>query len=97
MWITWCIIFCIQYSRSFCIYLIKHTEKTDNPSIKIYVNKIKSRITFKIKTGQHIKLLEPETMKLLGGNRNKISKDETGENATHLEITELLLLHCKYC
>ena len=58
---------------------------------------MESRITFKIKTGQHIKLLEPETMKLLGGNRNKISKDETGENATHLEVTELLLLHCKYC
>ena len=55
------------------------------------------RIKFKIKTGQNIKLLEPETMKLLGGNRNKISKDENGENATHLEITELLLLHCKYC
>ena len=58
---------------------------------------MESRITFKIKTGQHIKLLEPETMKLLGVYRNKISKDETGENATHLEITELLLLHCKYC
>ena len=30
-----------------CI-LKKHRENTDNPSIKIYVNKIENRITFKI-------------------------------------------------
>ena len=30
--------------------LKKHNEKIDNPSIKIYVNKIENRITFKIKT-----------------------------------------------
>ena len=35
-------------------------------------------------------------MKLLGSNRNKISKDQNGENATHLEITEVLLLHCNF-
>ena len=35
-------------------------------------------------------------MKLLGSNRNKISKDENGENATHLEITEVLLLCCNF-
>ena len=29
----------------------KHKEKDDNPSIRIYVNKIENRITFKIKTG----------------------------------------------
>ena len=26
-------------------------EKTDNPSIRIYVNKIENRTTFKLKTG----------------------------------------------
>ena len=36
-----------------------------NPSIMIYVNKIENRITFKIKTGHHLELLTPETMKLL--------------------------------
>ena len=30
--------------------LKKHEEKTVNPSIRIYVNKIENRITFKIKT-----------------------------------------------
>ena len=29
----------------------KHGENTDNPSVKIYVNKIENRITFKIKAG----------------------------------------------
>ena len=30
--------------------LKKHREKTNNPSIRIYVNKIENRITFDIKT-----------------------------------------------
>ena len=30
--------------------LKKHGEKTDNPSIRIFVNKIENRIIFKIKT-----------------------------------------------
>ena len=36
----------------------------------------------------------PETMKLLGSIKNKITKDENGENVLHLEITEVLLVHC---
>ena len=34
--------------------LKKHSENVDNPSIKIYVNKIENRITFKIKRGYYI-------------------------------------------
>ena len=45
--------------------LKKHGEKTVNPSIRIYKNKIEKRITFKIKTGYYLELLTPETMKLL--------------------------------
>ena len=44
----------------------KHGEKTDNPWIRIYMDKIENRITFKTKTGYYIELLNPETMKLLG-------------------------------
>ena len=51
--------------------LMKHVEKTDNPSIKKFVNKLESRITFKIKTGYYLELLMPETMKLLGSNKMK--------------------------
>ena len=41
----------------------------DNPSVQIYVNKIKNRIVFKTKTGYKIKLLSPEMMKLLGSTK----------------------------
>ena len=33
-------------------------------------------------------------MKLLGSTKNKITKDKYGENVPHLEITEVVLLHC---
>ena len=45
--------------------LKKYSESIDNPSIRIYVNKTKNRITFKIKSGYYLQLLTPETMKLL--------------------------------
>ena len=43
-------------------YILK--KNIDNPSIRIYVNKIESGITCKIKTGYNLELLTPETMKL---------------------------------
>ena len=60
----------------------------------MYVNKIENRIKFKAKTGYHLELLTPETMKLLGSNENKITKNKNGENVPHLEITEIVLVHC---
>ena len=33
-------------------------------------------------------------MKLLGSAENKITKDKNGENVPHLEIVELVLVHC---
>ena len=33
-------------------------------------------------------------MKLLGSTKNEIAKDENGENIPHLEITEVVLVHC---
>ena len=62
-------------------------ESTDNPSVKIYVNKIENRITFKIKNGCNLELLTLETMKLLTSTENNITKDNNGENVPHLEIT----------
>ena len=66
--------------------LKKHSESVDNPSIKVYINKIENRITFKIKNGYYLELLTPETMKLLGSTESKISKDKNGENVPHLKI-----------
>ena len=48
-------------------YVLKiHSESVDNPPIRIYVNRIQNRITFKITSGYYLELLTPETMKLLG-------------------------------
>ena len=74
--------------------LKKHGEDIDKPSVQIYVNKIENRITFKIKNGYTLELLTPETMKLLESTENKITKDKNGENVPHLEITEVVFVHC---
>ena len=36
----------------------------------------------------------PETMKLLGSTESKIIKDKGRENVPHLEISEVILVHC---
>ena len=45
-----------------------------------------------IKRGYYLELLTPETMKLLGSIKNKLSKDENSKNVVHLEITEVVLV-----
>ena len=76
--------------------LKKHSESVDNPPIRIYVNRIEKRITFKIKSGYYLELLTPETIKLLGSSESKITKDENGENVPLLEVLELVLVHCNF-
>ena len=72
----------------------KHGEDIDKLSAQIYVTKIENRVTFKIKNRYSLELLTPETIKLLGSTKNKIPKDKNGENRPHLEITEVVLVHC---
>ena len=86
----------IQYQifRIILSIFLKNSENVDNPSIKISVNKTENRVTFKIKNGYYLELLTPETMKLLGSTESKITKDKNGENVPHLEIVELVLVHC---
>ena len=57
--------------------LKKHSESVDSPLIRIYVNRIENRITFKIKSGYYLELLTPKTMKLLGSTESKITKIKT--------------------
>ena len=84
------------------IFKKRHGEKTDNSSIKLYVNEIENRITFKIKRGCYLELLTPDreynlkhftlkTMKLLGNTKIKITKNKNGENVPHLLV---VLIHC---
>ena len=85
----------VQDIQDYFEYILKkHSEGVDNPSIRIYVNKIENRITFKIKNGYYLELLTPEKMKLLGSAESKITKDKNSENVPHLEIVELVLVHC---
>ena len=58
------------------------------------MNKIENRIIFKIKNEYSLEPLTRETMKLLGSTKNKITKDKNGENVKHLEIAEVVLVHC---
>ena len=74
--------------------LKKHRESVDNPPIRMYVNKIQNRITFKIKNGYYLELLTPETMRLLGSSKSKVIKDENGEDVPNLEVAEVVLVHC---
>ena len=48
----------------------------------------------RIKTGYYLELSTPETMNLFGSSKSKITKDKKGENVPHLEITEVVLVHC---
>ena len=76
-------------------HILKKREKTaENPSIRLYVNEIENRITFRIKAVYYLEILTPETMKSLGNIKSKITEDKNGENIPHLEITQVVLIHC---
>ena len=47
-----------------------------------------------MKTGCSLELLTKETIKLLGSTEIKITKDKNEENVPHLEITEVVSVHC---
>ena len=72
----------------------KHKTLTENPPVKIYVNKIKKRIVFKIKSAYKLELLTPETMRLLGSTKKDVDEDKNGENVPNLESVEVVLVHC---
>ena len=50
---------------------------------------MENRILSKIKTGYYLELVTLETTKLLGSTKSKVT-----ENASFLEITEVILMHC---
>ena len=76
VWITCSTIFCIVSGiQDYFEYIFKkHDTVTENPPIRIYINKIENRITFKIKTEYYLELLTPETMKILGRTKSNITK-----------------------
>ena len=72
----------------------KHETLTKNLPIQIYVNRIKNRIIFKIKTGYKLELLTIKTMKLLESTKKDIDKNKDGANVLKLESIEVVLVHC---
>ena len=48
----------------------------------------------RINAGYYLGFLTPETMKLLGSNKSKITKDNNGEDVSILETNEVVLVHC---
>ena len=72
----------------------KHGTIADNSPVQIYVNKIKNRIVFEIKTGYKLELLTEETMQLLRSSKNVIDKNKDGEILPKLETVEVVLVHC---
>ena len=76
-------------------YIIKkHETIADNPPVQIYINKIKNKIVFIIKTGYKLKLLSPKTMKLLGTTKEGVHQDNDGEDVPKLESVEVVVVHC---
>ena len=76
-------------------YIIKkHETVVVNPPVQIYVNEIKNRIVFKIKTVYKLELLTEETMQLLGSSKKFIKNNKNGELIPRLETLEVVLPHC---
>ena len=85
----------VSNKQDYFEYIIKKQETVaDNPPVQIYVNKIKNRIVFKIKTGYKLELLSEEAMQLLGSSKKVIDKSNDGELEPRLEIVEVVLVHC---
>ena len=49
---------------------------------------------FRRKTRYYLELLMLEKMKLVRSTKSKINKGKNGENVPHLEISELVSIHC---
>ena len=83
-----------SYSVTYIQDYLEHILKKHQENTEIYENKMENRITIKIKNGYSLELVTSETIKLLGRSQNKITKDKNSENVPHLEITEVVLVHC---
>ena len=84
----------IEQIQDYFKYIIeKHETIADNPPVQIYLDKIKNRIVFKIKTGYKLELLTEETMQLLGSSKKVIEENKNGAIVPRLEVVEVVLVH----
>ena len=72
----------------------KHQTLAEKTPAQIYLNKIKNRIVFKVKTGYKLELLSSEMIKLLESTKKDVDQDKDGEDVPKLESVEVVLVHC---
>ena len=76
-------------------FIIKNYQiLTENPLVQVYVNRVKNRIVFKIKTGYKLELLNSETIKMLGSTKKDGDKEKDGEKILKLESVKIVLVYC---
>ena len=59
-------------------FIVKKHTKDHTDHIKIYVNRIANRVTFKVKTGANLEFMTPETQALLGSSIKTVTRDKNG-------------------
>ena len=95
IWPTLWILFSARYSRLFEYIIKKHDTLTDKARIQIYMSaKFKTEPHSKITSGYYLEFLTPETMKLLGGTKRRITNCKNDENMSQVKINEVLLVRC---
>ena len=80
----------VSHIQDYFEYILEKEEKTVNPSIRTYINKIENRITFKY----HLELLTPQTITLLRSVKIMITKIKNGKHLCNLKFTEKVLVCC---
>ena len=84
----------IEDMQNYFEFIIKkHEILTENPPAKIYPNKIKNRIVFRLNTGCKLELFSLETIKLLKSTKKDVDLDKNGEDVPKLESVEVVLVH----
>ena len=70
-----------------------NVKSNEQSPILIYANRILNRLSFRIKTGYKLELLNNETMRILGDGPI-IDTTKNGENVPKLEIVRNVLVFC---
>ena len=95
VWMNWLILFWFWYLQ---LLLVDQQENyspdTDNTPIQTYINKIKNRVIFKTKSRHSLELLSSKNYGITWKNYKMIIKDKNSEDVPHLDITEVVLVHC---
>ena len=75
-------------------FIIKKYETlTENSPAKIYPDKIKNRIVFRLNSGCKLELFSLETIKLLRRTKKDCVQDKNGEDVPKIESVDVVLVH----